>query len=124
MVVNKKTKAFIELSNRPNHNWMGEDWYLVPDNSELANKIKDLYPRYDFVLDGDKLVDVVEVAKTEEEIKQEKEQEILSELEVLDDTVDRQWEDYYIKWEITPVDRIAVAIAKKEALRQQLKEVL
>lgn len=64
-----------------------------------------------------------EIPKTEEEIKEEREQEILSELKMLDNTVDRQWEDYYIKWEITPVDRIAVVIIQKEELRKELQNL-
>ena len=57
--------------------------------------------------------------KTETEIKQERMNEILLELEQFDKTVDRQWEDYYIDNNKTPVERIAVAIKQKEELRAE-----
>ncbi len=122
MLVNKFNKGFQTRDDMPNSNWLGDEWYLVPDNSELANKIMQLFPRYDFVLDEeDNLIDVVEIPKTEEEINQERIEEIKIELEKLDATVDRQWEDYYKREGITPVERIATVIAKKEELREELK---
>ena len=125
MLVNKLSKGFQTRSDKPNSNWINDDNYIVvPDGSPLANKIIELFPRYDFVLDeNDNLIDVVEIPKTQEEINQERENEILTELKKLDDTVERQWEDYYIKWEITPVDRIAVVITKKEELRKELQSL-
>lgn len=65
----------------------------------------------------------VKKLKTEEELKQERIEEIKIQLETLDGTVERQWEDYYIKWEITPVDRIAVVITQKEELRAELQNL-
>lgn len=122
MIVNKITKSYQTRSDKPNSNWLNEEWYVVPDNSQLASKIIALYPRFDFVTDeNDNLVDVVEVPKTDEETKQERITEIKEELEVLDKTVDRQWEDYYTREKITPVDRIASAIAQKEELRTELQ---
>lgn len=122
MLVNKNNKSFQTRSDLPNSNWLGDEWYLVEDNSELANKIMQYFPRFDFVLNKKgKLVDIVEIPKTEEETAQERIEEIKSELESLDDTVDRQWEDYYIREKVTPVDRIAVVITKKAELREELK---
>ena len=122
MLVNKFNKGFQTRDDMPNSNWLGDEWYLVPDNSELANKIMQYFPKYDFVLDEeDNLIDVVEIPKTEEEINQERIEEIKIELEKLDATVDRQWEDYYKREGITPVERIATVIAKKEELREELK---
>lgn len=86
MIINKITKAFQSRSDEPNSNWLNDDNYIVvPDNSSLANKVMQYFPRYDFVLDdkGD-LIDVVEVPKTEEEINQEKVEEIDSELQSID----------------------------------------
>lgn len=54
---------------------------------------------------------------------EEKIEEIKKQLVKLDSTVDRQWEDYYIRENITPVDRIAVVITKKEELRTELQEL-
>ena len=125
MIVNKLNKGFQTRSDMPNSNWLNNDnYYVIPDNSPLANKIMQYFPRFDFVLDeNDNLIDVVEIPKTEEELKLERIEEILSELKALDGTVDRQWEDYYIDNNKTPVDRIAVVIAEKEELRKELQEL-
>ena len=123
MIINKITKFYQTRSDKPNSNWLNSEWYVVPDNSPLANKIIELYPRFDFVLDDGELIDVVEIPKTEEEIKQERIEEIIAELEVLDNTVDRQWEDYYKRENITPVERIAGVIAQKEELRAELQRL-
>ena len=36
---------------------------MVDDGTELAEKIEKLYPRFDFVVEDGKLVDVVEILK-------------------------------------------------------------
>lgn len=51
--------------------------------------------------------------------KKRRQEEILEELEQFDKTVDRQWEDYYIDNNKTPVDRIANVIKQKEELRAE-----
>jgi hypothetical protein len=85
MIINKKNKSFQTNSEKPNINWLGDEWYLVPDNAPLAAKIITLYPRYDFVLDeNDNLVDVVEIPKTDTELTQEKIDEIDAELAEID----------------------------------------
>ena len=125
MIVNKHDKSFQTRSDKPNSNWINDNNYIVvSDGSQLANKIMQYFPRYDFVLDeNDNVVDVVQVPKTEEEVNREKIEEIKKQLSKLDSTVDRQWEDYYIRENITPVDRIAVVITKKEELRKELQEL-
>lgn len=85
MIVNKLNKGFQTRSDMPNSNWLNDEWSVVPDNSELANKIMQLYPRYDFVLnDNNELIDVVEIAKTDAEIVQEQIDEIDNELTKID----------------------------------------
>ena len=86
MIINKINKGFQTRSDVSNFNWLKSDeWYLVHDNTALADKIIALYPRYDFVLDkNDNLVDVVEIQKTDAEITQEKIDEIDAELETID----------------------------------------
>ena len=86
MIINKITKGFQTRSDVSNFNWLKSDeWYVVPDNTSLANKIIKLYPRYDFVLDeNDNLIDVVEIPKTEAELTQEKIDEIDAELATID----------------------------------------
>jgi len=66
-------KGYQTCSTRPNSDWTGNAKYVVADNTELANKIKSLYPNYDFVTDGDTLIDVVEtepivIPPTEDEL--------------------------------------------------------
>lgn len=123
MIVNKTNKGFQTRSDKSNSNWLNDDnYYVIPDGSRLANKIMQLYPRYDFVLDeNDNLIDIVEIPKTEEELKQERIDEIKGKLEELDEIVDRQWEDYYIVQNIQPVERIAVVISEKQELRAELQ---
>ena len=54
-----KDKRFITNSERPNDDFVGNADYLVPDGSDLAQKILALYPNFDFVFDDDgNLVDV------------------------------------------------------------------
>lgn len=126
MIVNKLNKSFQTRSDKSNSNWLNDDNYIViDDNSELANKIIQLYPRYDFVLDeNDNLTDVVEILKTEEEINQERIEEILSELKVLDDVIKRETEQLYSDVGITPsYQPMADTIVKKKELRKELQNL-
>ena len=54
-------KQFVTNSNYPNNDWTENADWVIPDNSELAQKIISLYPNFDFVLndDGTKIIDVV-----------------------------------------------------------------
>lgn len=123
MIVNKTTKAFQTRSDASSFNWLNsEDWYLVADNSSLAQKVMQLYPRFDFVLDADgNLVDIVEIPKTQEEINAEREMEIKAELQNLDSTINRATEDLYVLTNATPYQKTAEVIQQKEALRQELQ---
>lgn len=54
-----KDKHFITNSERPNDDFVGNADYVVPDGSDLAQKILALYPNFDFVFDDDgNLIDV------------------------------------------------------------------
>lgn len=53
MLVNKTDKSYVERMSMPNENWIGEGFYLVDSNSELAEKIKESFPYFDFVLDDE-----------------------------------------------------------------------
>lgn len=46
-----ENKGFETRSDMPNSDWTGNALYVVPDGSELANKIMTNYPYYDFVTD-------------------------------------------------------------------------
>lgn len=125
MIVNKITKGFQTRSDKPNSNWLNDDnHYVIPDNSPLANKIMQLFPRYDFVLDkNDNLIDVVEIPKTDAEINQKRIAEIKTELEELDATINRATEDLYNLTNTTPYKFTQEVIDRKEVLRAELKEL-
>lgn len=48
-----KDKHFKTRSDRPDDDFMGNADYVVPDGSELAEKIMEFYPYFEFVFDGD-----------------------------------------------------------------------
>lgn len=48
-----KNKRFIQIGLFSDTDWVGNADYVVPDDSEIAEKIKTLYPNFDFVLDDD-----------------------------------------------------------------------
>lgn len=61
-------KNYISCTRYPDSDWTGEALFVVPDGSELANKIMAAVPYYDFVLDeGGNLVDIVETERPEPE---------------------------------------------------------
>ena len=61
MIINKFTKKFFTCSDKKNENWLkDENFYVVDDNSELATKIINLYPFFDFIEKDGILIDVVE----------------------------------------------------------------
>ena len=54
-------KHFATRSDRPNDDWIGNADYVIPDGSELAEKILRLYPNFEIVTDrGGDLIDVSE----------------------------------------------------------------
>ena len=56
-----KDKRFVTRSDAPNTDFMGDADFVVPDDSELAEKIIRLYPNFEFVFDGNgRPVDVIE----------------------------------------------------------------
>ena len=48
-----KNKRFMQIGLYPDTDWVGDADYVVPDDSEIAEKIKILYPNFEFVLDDD-----------------------------------------------------------------------
>ena len=44
-------KRFITNSEHHNDDWIGNADWVIPDDSELAEKIKQLYPNFEFVFD-------------------------------------------------------------------------
>ena len=56
-----KNKGFTTNSDHPNDDWIGNADWVIPDGSELAEKIISLYPNFEFVFDDNgKPVDVIE----------------------------------------------------------------
>ena len=53
-----KNKNFVTNSKYPNSDFMGNADFVIPDGSEIAEKIKS-YENFDFVLEGENVVDVV-----------------------------------------------------------------
>ena len=54
-------KRFITNSEHPDDDWTGHADFVIPDGSELAQKIIGLYPNFDFVFDDDgNISDVIE----------------------------------------------------------------
>lgn len=69
-----ENKGFMTNSLYPDTDWTGNAKYVVPDDSELAEKIKAAYPYYDFVEDVEgNLVDIVETERPEPEPEPEPE---------------------------------------------------
>ena len=58
-----KNKSFVKSKLFPDTDFAGNADWVIPDDSELAEKIIGLYPNFDFVLndDGTKIADVVAV---------------------------------------------------------------
>lgn len=76
-----KNKGFETRNDIPEDDWTGNALFVVNDDSELADKIKTLYPFYDFVTDEhENLIDVVETEKPIEPVvsAQQREQEYRS----------------------------------------------
>ena len=77
-----KNKHFITRSDAPDTDFMGNADYVVPDDSELAEKIKTLYPNLDFVLGDDgNISDVVETSEPINEVISQKKSELSAECE-------------------------------------------
>lgn len=127
MIINKITKSIEVRGDLPNSNWMGEGWYIVKDGSDLAIKIENLYPRFDFVTDeNDTLIDVVEIPKTKEEEILDKIDEIDTELKKIDsDGVNRHLENQIeaSKTYNTIYENTRLLIDRKKELREEREEL-
>ena len=128
MIVNKQTKSYQTRSDMPNSNWMDENWYTIPDDSELYHKVLKLYPHFDFITNEDyEIIDIVEIAKTEEEKTNERIAEIYLELKRIDsEGVTRHLENqieasgtYDVIYETT-----RKLIDQKKALREERKTLI
>ena len=58
-----KDKRFISNSEYPDTDSVGDADYVIPDGSELAEKIKQAYPYFELVFDGEELVGIEETER-------------------------------------------------------------
>ena len=59
MLISKKSKQVIEIVGKPADNWIGDTHYLVDSRNELAKKIRENAPYFDFELDENgELIDI------------------------------------------------------------------
>ena len=61
-----KDKRFISNSEYPDTDWVGDADFVIPDGSELAEKIKVAYPYFKLVFDGEDLVGIEETERPPE----------------------------------------------------------
>lgn len=60
-----KDKRFVTNSEHPNDDWIGDADLIIPDNSEISNKIIRIYPNFNFIFDDNGNVADVEEIETE-----------------------------------------------------------
>ena len=74
MIINKINKNFMSRSDKPNENWLHDDnYFVIPDDSDLYNKALIYSPNIEFVIDEDgNLLDIIGTPKSRiEEIDEE-----------------------------------------------------
>lgn len=70
-------KSFVTNSSFPNTDFMGDADYVIPDDSELADKIIRLYPNFEIVTDDDgNVTNVVEIPISAESVIPAKKEEL------------------------------------------------
>ena len=75
-------KHFAARSDHPNDDWVGNADHIIPDGSELAEKILRLYPNFEIVTDdGGNIVDVVKIDETVKNAISQKKSELSAECE-------------------------------------------
>ena len=77
-----KNKSFVKSKLFPDTDFAGNADWVIPDDSELAEKIISLYPNFEFVLDDDgNISDVVETSEPINEVISQKKSELSAECE-------------------------------------------
>ena len=124
MIINKNDKSIQTRSDKPNSNWLDDEWCVVPDNSPLAEKALDLFPQFEIVLDENgEVKDIVEKNKTQEELNKERIEKIHLALEELDKIINRATEDLYVLTKTEPYPTVQETIEQKGKLRLELQEL-
>lgn len=77
-----KNKFFVKSEKYPDTDFAGNADWVIPDDSELADKIIALYPNLDFVLDDNgNISDVIETSEPINEVISQKKAELSAECE-------------------------------------------
>ena len=71
-----KNKWFCTNSDYPNEDWIGDADYVLPDGSDLANKVISYAPNFEFVFENEKITDVIQTSLTEEQLSKLKSEKI------------------------------------------------
>lgn len=72
-----KNKNYITRSDAPDSDFMGNADYVIPDDSELAEKVMSLYPNFDIITNDDGIiVDVIKIDETVKNIISQKKSEL------------------------------------------------
>lgn len=72
MIIYKDNKGYIKRNDKPNENWTDEaNVFVVEDGSELAEKIEQNYPYFEFVLDSEG--NLINITPTEKPVEPPKE---------------------------------------------------
>lgn len=58
-----KDRRFITNSEHPDDDFVGNADFVIPDGSDLAEKIKAAYPYFEFVFDDGNIVDIEETER-------------------------------------------------------------
>ena len=108
MIVNKLNKCFQIRSDKPNSNWLGEEWIIVDDGSELANKIIENYPYINLIIENDILIDV------EIDIETRKKENLLNEY---------IFEIEELKHKLTDTDYQAIKYAERQISEEEYQPI-
>ena len=75
MLINKDMSGYIESPIYPNENWTEDDesYYLVDSNSEMANIVRDNFPKIDIIINEDgEIESIIPSSPTLEEVLDKK----------------------------------------------------
>lgn len=81
MLINKDLSGYIECPDYPNENWTGdeESYYLIDSGAEMANIVRDNFPKIDIIINEDgEIESIIPSSPTLEEVLDKK----ISELDI------------------------------------------
>ena len=124
MIFDKTTNHFETRSDKPNENWTdNSELQVIPDGSELANKIIENYPFFEPVLDNaGKCIDIVPTERVEAELSAAERIEALKAQLAASDYKIIKCAECSLAGETAPYD-IGVLHAERQALRDAINEL-